>query len=72
MPQLLAAAENETLTKLAADITTYADTCIPKFIMGDMDIDTEWDSYIETLNSMGIEECIKLDDHSVFKSGAPR
>ena len=55
------AAENETLTKLAADITTYADPCIPKFIMGDMDIDTEWDSYIETLNSMGIEECIAIE-----------
>ena len=57
----LDAVSNERQSSLAADITTYADTCIPKFIMGDMDIDAEWDTYVETLNSMGIEECIALE-----------
>lgn len=51
----------ERQSSLAADITTYADTCIPKFIMGDVDIDAEWDTCIETLKSMGIEECIALE-----------
>mgnify|MGYP000155359856 CR=1 FL=1 len=51
---------NETLSSLAADIMTYADSCIPKFILGDMDIETEWDSYIATLESMGIAECVQI------------
>lgn len=55
------AASNETLSSLGADIMTYADTCIPKFIMGDMDIETEWDGYIETLESMGIAQCIEIE-----------
>ena len=55
------AASNETLSSLGADIMTYADTCIPKFIMGDMDIETEWDGYIETLESMGIDQCIEIE-----------
>lgn len=57
----LDAASNETLASLAADITTYADTCIPKFIMGDMDIETEWDTYLASLEQMGIAECIQLE-----------
>ena len=55
------AASNEELAAKAADLTTYADTCIPKFIMGDMDIETEWDSYIDTLESMGIADIIQIE-----------
>ena len=55
---------NETQSSLAADIMTYADTCIPKFIMGDMDIETEWDAYVEVLEEMGIEECIAIEQEA--------
>ena len=57
----VSAADNETLSSTASDILTYADTCIPKFIMGDMDIDTEWDTYIDTLESMGIADCVAIE-----------
>ena len=55
------AVSNEELSAKAADLMTYADTCIPKFIMGDMDIETQWDGYIETLESMGIADIIRIE-----------
>lgn len=55
---------NERQSSLGADIMTYADTCVPKFIMGDMDIETEWDTYIENLNSMSIEECVQIEQEA--------
>lgn len=55
------AASNEPLSSLAADIMTYADTCIPKFILGDMDIDAEWDNYLATMEQMGLSTCIAIE-----------
>lgn len=44
----------------ASDILTYANQMIAQFAIGDADIETQWDSYVETLVSMGIEDCIAL------------
>ncbi len=32
---------------------------ITRFIIGDLDIDSKWDSYISELKSIGVEELIK-------------
>jgi len=58
------AVSNEELSAKAADLMTYADTCIPKFIMGDMDIETEWEGYLDTLESMGIEDIIRIEQEA--------
>ena len=31
-----------------------------QFISGAMDIDSNWDNYISTLQSMGIDRCIEI------------
>lgn len=41
------------------DIETYVQECNVKFIMGQMSLDN-YDSYRDTLRSMGIEDCIAL------------
>ncbi len=41
------------------DIETYVRECNVKFIMGQMSLD-DYDSYRDTLRSMGIEDCIAL------------
>ncbi len=41
------------------DIETYVQECNVKFIMGQMSLD-DYDSYRDTLRSMGIEDCIAL------------
>ena len=40
---------------------TYADSMILTFIMGDLDIDTEWDSFIADLEQMGLSQCIAIE-----------
>ena len=42
-----------------ADLQTFAKECIPAFINGSKSLD-EWDSYVETLKSLGIEEKIAI------------
>lgn len=51
-----------------SDITTYADTMVLSFIIGEQPL-SEWDSFIDTIKSMGIEDCVaalqRAYDHSL-------
>jgi putative aldouronate transport system substrate-binding protein len=42
------------------DINTMAEERVGKFITGESDIETEWDTFQEDLISMGIEDCIAI------------
>ena len=42
------------------DCQTYYKASAVDFITGVRDIDADWDSYIETLKGMGIEEAISM------------
>ncbi len=37
---------------------TYIAQCVPSFIMGEMSVESDWDIYVETCNSMGLTDCI--------------
>lgn len=50
--------ENSLISDTMTPVTTYLDECIVKFIMGDMDIETEWDSFMETLQGYGDIEAV--------------
>lgn len=50
--------ESADYSALMSDISTYLTETIPQFVNGTLDVETQWDSYIETLVSMGIEDCI--------------
>ena len=41
-------------------VSDYQQECMVAFITGTMDLDTEWDSYVETLYSIGLEEYLEL------------
>ncbi len=60
--------ESENEGYLASDILTYSNQMIAQFIIGDADIDTQWDSFVSTLISMGIEECIALEQAAYDRS----
>ncbi len=47
--------ESEERASVQTDIETYQEEMRLKFITGQMDIDAEWDNYVETLTSMGID-----------------
>lgn len=52
--------DNETLSFILPDCQTYYKASAVDFITGVRDIDADWDSYIETLKGMGIEEAISM------------
>jgi putative aldouronate transport system substrate-binding protein len=48
------------LTEAQLSVKTYVDEMLTRFITGDADIETEWDSYLETLNSQGLPELLEI------------
>lgn len=57
-PLVLSAEEQETYSSLMADIGTYVSECSLKFITGDMNLETEWDSYKANVESMKIADAL--------------
>lgn len=53
----LSAEEQETYSTIMSDINTYIDENVVRFITGEKPM-SEFDSFIETINSMGLEEAI--------------
>lgn len=56
----LTADEEARYSAASSDVETYMDEVIIKFMIGDMDIDAEWDSYLETMESLGVNEMIDI------------
>jgi putative aldouronate transport system substrate-binding protein len=54
----LTAEEEEVYSAANSDVETYMDEVIIKFIIGDMDIDAEWDTYLQTMESLGVQDMI--------------
>ena len=52
--------ESEQYSELWSDISTYADTEVFKFVMGEYNFEEDWDAFIDQLKEMGIEECIEI------------
>ena len=48
------AKEEEAITEVRANITTYFQECFSRFIVGDMDLDKDWDAYLNELKKMGL------------------
>lgn len=52
--------ETETMSEIQQNITTYRKECVASFIIGDMDIEKEWDSYLAEMKTIGVDELIKI------------
>ncbi len=48
--------ESELFASSYSDVTTYVSEIIPKFILGELDMD-QWDSYVSTVEELGIKNC---------------
>lgn len=55
---ILPSKQNEEYTQMMSDITTYTNEMSMQFITGQLSIEKEWDSYVETMKGMGIETAI--------------
>ena len=54
--------ESEESTQLYADIKKFVYASIPEFIVGEKDIEKDWDSFIDTLKNLGVERYIEVID----------
>ena len=52
--------ETYEISKLAADYESYALECRDKFITGDMDIEKDYDSYVEKVRTMGLTRALEI------------
>lgn len=60
------------INELYTDIDSTTDMYRANWLTGVSDIDAEWDSYLETLNKIGLEEFVELHQqaYDVFQGGA--
>lgn len=59
-PVTLTAEEGTEYSRIMGDIKTYVEECTLKFVTNSMDLNTEWDSYIEQVQSMDIDRAKEL------------
>ena len=52
--------ENAEYSVLWSDIATYAATEVFKFVMGEYNFDDDWDNFINTIEDMGLQDCIDI------------
>jgi len=61
MPRVLPThEESEEMTRLLADIDTFRLETIAQFIVGDRDLEEEWDDYVAQMKALGIERVIEI------------
>lgn len=56
----LSSQDSASVATIKTDIATYATTEITKFIIGEEDVDTQWDSYVATIEAMGVQDVIAV------------
>jgi putative aldouronate transport system substrate-binding protein len=57
--------ESKKLASVMNEVKTYMNERTLAFIMGKADIDAEFDKYIATLKSLGIEDAIKINNDAL-------
>ena len=57
---MLTLAEVEEIRNIGTQITDYVNEMEARFITGDANIDAEWDQYVGSLNSMGLERYLEI------------
>ena len=54
--------EAEARATLVTDISNYVQTAAADFIIGKLDLENDWDSYIATLNGMKLDELLEIEN----------
>ena len=60
-PLTFSDADSKELTEAQLAVKTYADEMLTKFITGESDIDGEWDTYLQTLDSQGLPRLLEIN-----------
>ncbi len=56
----LTADESADYSSIWSDLSTYANTEVFKFVMGEYNFDEDWDSFIAEIKNKGLQDCIDI------------
>ena len=62
--------ESAERAKIVAEVTTYMEENSVKFITGVLDIDAQWDNYVQELKNMGVERAIEITQAALERFNA--
>lgn len=54
------AAESDEYASTIGDIETRADEQIVRFVIGELNFESDWDDFVQELKDMGLERCVEL------------
>jgi putative aldouronate transport system substrate-binding protein len=61
VPPLAIALESiETYNEIKSSLDTFVEESRTRFIVGDMDIETEWDTYLSGLENIGLDRLLEI------------
>lgn len=52
--------ESTEYSEIWSDLSTYAETEVFKFVMGEYNFEEDWDNFMNTIEEMGLQDCIDL------------
>ena len=58
-PYVMTTDEASTYSSIMADVKTYMETSYLEFVVGDKDIEAEWDNYVKTIEGMGLADALQ-------------
>lgn len=64
----ISAANANKLTGYKSTLHAYSENCMIKFVSGEMNIDTEWNSFVTKAKKFGADEVIKIYQDAYNKS----
>jgi putative aldouronate transport system substrate-binding protein len=64
------AEEGSRRSVILSDLSTYVETMTVNFITGISDLDTEWEEYINTINSIGVPELTQIYQNALDRYNA--
>lgn len=56
----LSSEESSKASALQSDIYTYVAECVPKFILGEMSTETDWETFVSECENMGLQTVIDI------------
>jgi putative aldouronate transport system substrate-binding protein len=59
-PLFYSEADASSMARMQSDINTYVDECIAAFVVGRMNIDTQWQSFQNELKNLGIDRYLEI------------
>jgi putative aldouronate transport system substrate-binding protein len=61
------AADIEALTDIQINIQNYGQEALAQFISGELSIDNDWDAYVQTMNDLGLQTLVDINQKTYEK-----